>query len=228
MALEKNKTRTLVIATRNAHKVEEIRAILGEGFLYQTLNDYPGAPKVVEDADTFAGNAMKKAVELAEWLSNSQDIEALVLADDSGLEVDALGGAPGVHSARFAALEEKENPASAKIAANAMDAANNAKLLRLLRDVPEEQRSARFRCTLALVPVCSATEAERQAQLFDGTCEGRIDYAARGGKGFGYDPLFIPSGFQESFAQLGEEVKNRISHRAGALAKLRDWLKKNR
>src|ERR1039457_4897983 len=142
---------TLLIATRNAHKVGEIRAILGPRFQFLTLNDFPGAPKVVEDADTFAGNATKKAVELAKWVSSKHSTFNLqpstpnfVLADDSGLEVDALNGAPGVHSARFAALEKSEN---------SHDADNNAKLLRLLKNVPLEKRTARFRCVIALVPV---------------------------------------------------------------------------
>ena len=142
---------TLFIATRNAHKVGEIQAILGERFRYATLNDLPGAPKIVEDAPTFAGNATKKAVELARWLavgiSNlKSQISNLrwVLADDSGLEVDALNGAPGVRSARFAALDDGRP-------GNSTTPENNAKLLQLLKDV--EKRTARFRCVLALPPV---------------------------------------------------------------------------
>jgi len=131
-----------------------------------TLNDFPGTPKVVEDADTFAGNATKKAVELAHWICDNSKLD-FVLADDSGLEVDALNGAPGVHSARFAALDKSEN---------SHDADNNAKLLRLLKDVPLEKRTGRFRCVIALVavpagkiesasPVCFADDFE--AQVFD-------------------------------------------------------------
>jgi len=222
-----------LLSTRNPHKLSEIRAILGEQFRYLTLNDFPAAPKVVEDANTFAGNATKKAVELAQWLSVTRHPtldpqRVFVLADDSGLEVDALNGAPGVHSARFAALD------SAK-AGNAPDADNNAKLLRLLKDVPREKRTARFRCVIALTPlqadkavsaspVCFANELEMETELFDGACEGRIEFAPRGRGGFGYDPLFIPDGFEESFAELGEEAKNQISHRAKALAKLRQHL----
>ena len=223
---------TVVIATRNAHKVEEIRAILGNGFDFQTLRDFPNAPPVIEDANTFAGNATKKAVELARWLAtqpatfNLQPSTAsFVLADDSGLEVDALNGAPGVHSARFAA-------ADAHTEGNTPDADNNAKLLRLLKEVPSEKRTARFRCVIALTPivhagstsaspVCAADERELQTELFDGACEGRIQFTASGAKGFGYDPLFAPNGFNQSFAQLGEDVKNQISHRAKALEKLR-------
>jgi XTP/dITP diphosphohydrolase len=202
---------TLVIATRNRHKVQEIRAVLGEGLPYLTLNDYPDAPTVLEDADTFTGNATKKALELAHWLAGQRTAsggdKALVLADDSGLEVDALNGAPGVVSARFAALDTGQ-------AGNSTDAENTAKLLRLLRDVPAEIRTARFRCVVAL----AAVSHHGLPQLFEGVCEGRILFAPRGTAGFGYDPVFEPIGFHESFAELGEGVKNRISHRARALA----------
>lgn len=165
----------LLIATRNAHKVGEIQAILGPDFRCLTLKEFPAAPPVVEDADTFAGNATKKAVELARWLATDNaklkiknSKPDFVLADDSGLEVDVLDGAPGVHSARFAALDKSEN---------SHDADNNAKLLRLLKDVPLEKRTGRFRCVIALVPVpeprvesaspvCYADELE--AQIFSG------------------------------------------------------------
>lgn len=216
---------TLLIATRNAHKVAEIQAILGPDFRCLTLKEFPGAPAVVEDADTFAGNAAKKAVELARWLAANPPSALrppqFVLADDSGLEVDALNGAPGVHSARFAALDKNEN---------SPDADNNAKLLRLLKDVPLEKRTGRFRCVLAVVrvpearienssPVCFADEFT--PQFFDGACAGVIQAAASGAGGFGYDPLFVPDGFRQSFAELGEDIKNRLSHRAQALMKLK-------
>jgi XTP/dITP diphosphohydrolase len=212
---------TIVIATRNTHKVDEIRSILGGSFQFLTLNDYPDAPKVVEDAPTFASNAAKKAVELAQWLAKVQSSKfevqgstVFVLADDSGLEVDALDGAPGVHSARFAALDSAKS-------GNTPDADNNAKLLRLLKDVPPEKRTARFRCVIALVQVQSPKSTVHSPQLFDGACEGRIGFAPRGKNGFGYDPLFVPVGFQQTFAELGEDVKNRLSHRAKALEKLK-------
>jgi len=211
---------TLLIATRNAHKVGEIRAILGDKFRYLTLNDFPNAPAVLEDADTFAGNATKKAVELATWLSgigsSMLDVRCsmfFVLADDSGLEVDALGGRPGVHSARFAALDSGKP-------GNSSAAENNAKLLRQLKDVPAEKRIARFQCVIALVAVDSQS-AIRNPQLFDGAYEGRIGFAPRGKNGFGYDPLFVPVGFEQSFAELDEDVKNKLSHRARALEKLK-------
>lgn len=224
---------TLLIATRNAHKVGEIQAILGAPFRCLTLKEFPDAPAVVEDADTFAGNATKKALELAKWLAEKHSTFNIqhptpdfVLADDSGLEVDALLGAPGVHSARFAALDKSEN---------SRDTDNNSKLLRLLKDLPQEKRSARFRCVIALAPipdgntesaspVCFADKFE--AQLFDGACEGQIQSSPRGQGGFGYDPLFVPDGFTQSFAELGEDVKNKLSHRAKALAKLKAYFSK--
>ena len=264
--------KTLVIATRNAHKVGEIRAILGAGFHCLTLNDLPSSPEVIEDAGTFAGNATKKAVVLATWLRDTwtrtepeeteiteartlfpplapvstalfslspsdgerigvrgiggvfhelaQKDRLYVLADDSGLEVDALNGAPGVRSARFAALDTGQP-------GNSSTAENNAKLLRLLGDLPLDQRTARFRCVLALTPVprptggMKAEEGRMQTELFEGTCEGRIDVAPRGRCGFGYDPLFVPAGYDRTFGELDEAIKNKLSHRARALALLR-------
>jgi XTP/dITP diphosphohydrolase len=222
---------TIVLATNNAHKVGEIRAILGEQFRFRTLTDFPNPPKVVEDAASFAGNATKKAVELAKYLSGgAYEFSTYVLADDSGLEVDALNGAPGVHSARFAAVEHG-------LKGNSSDAENRAKLLRLLKDVPAERRTARFRCVLALTPleklenhgaspVCYAVDFEIQTELFEGACEGRIEFTERGQGGFGYDSLFTPSGYAQTFGELAEEVKNRLSHRAKALEKLEKRLKR--
>ena len=213
----------LVIATRNAHKVEEIRAILGGAFEYLTLRDLHGAPEAIEDADTFEGNAAKKAATLASWLTSKNQADALVLADDSGLEVDALNGAPGVHSARFAALDD---PTFAP-GKNSPDRANNEKLLRLLAKVPEAKRTARFRCALALIAVPTSPASVEQlaatARFFSGACEGRIAFAPSGSGGFGYDPLFMPVGHERSFAELGEDVKNRMSHRANALEQLRNY-----
>lgn len=213
----------LFLATRNAHKVSELVAMVGKSMEVKSLCDAPGAPAVVEDANTFAGNATKKAVSLAQWLAAGGEKEFHVLADDSGLEVDVLGGAPGVHSARFAALD-------AGTVGNSSDAENNLKLLRLLAGQAKPWR-ARFRCALALTPgseaaaegfsaVCLANEAELGTMIFEGACEGEIKPAARGAHGFGYDPLFVPAGFTETFAELGEEIKNRISHRAKAMEKL--------
>ena len=219
-----------VIATRNRHKVGEIAAVLGPDFRYLMLADLPGAPAVIEDAATFAGNAAKKAVALARWRAGRPPAGEgmLVLADDSGLEVDALAGAPGVFSARFAAMDAGQ-------AGNSTDAENNAKLLRLLAGVPPERRTARFRCAIAVAPVsapgrepsspvCYADEIELATRVFEGVCEGRILLSPRGGHGFGYDPLFQPDGFEQTFAELGEAVKNGISHRARALARVKAWL----
>ena len=213
----------LLLATRNLHKVEEIRTMLGGHFECMSLREFPGAPEVVEDAPSFEGNARKKAETLAQWLRQPQGAEsesergiAFVLADDSGLEVDALDGAPGVRSARFSADESGD-------AGNSADADNNAKLLRLLSKTPLEQRSARFRCVIALISV-HPEGANRCFQCFDGACEGRIGFEAKGDHGFGYDPLFVPNGFEQTFAQLGEETKNRISHRSKALQQLKSAL----
>lgn len=194
---------TVLIATHNRHKLEEIRQIFALPSLKLVAADeVPGLPEeVVEDADTFEGNALKKARELCAasglW----------TLADDSGLEVEALGNAPGVHSARYAG--EPHN-----------DAANNAKLLRNLADATN--RRARFRCAIAL---CAP---DGRAWTVEGRCEGTIISEARGANGFGYDPLFVPDGFEKTFAELDSATKNAISHRGRALRAAaqawRDWL----
>jgi XTP/dITP diphosphohydrolase len=215
---------TLLVATRNAHKVAEIRQILSHHWRCLSQLDFPGAPAIVEDAASFAGNARKKAEGLAAWLAGhpeltpdkADDAPFYILADDSGLEVDALAGAPGVHSARFA-VAKTGGPA------NALDAANNAKLLRLLMGVPPARRTARFRCVLALAPL-RPPPVGHATLLFEGSCEGRIGLSPAGTGGFGYDPLFLPEGCTQSLAELGESVKNTISHRARALQKLRDYL----
>ena len=223
----------LAMATRNAHKAGEIQALLGNRFGYWTLASFPGAPQTAEDASTFEGNARKKALELARWLAGqplpqANGKEWLVLADDSGLEVDALNGAPGIYSARFAAGEGVST-------GNSPDADNNAKLLRLLAAVPLEKRTARFRCVIALAAVTPASslpkpfdrlfpQSPESVLLFGGACEGRLAFEPKGQGGFGYDPLFVPDGYTESFAQLGETVKNRISHRAQALGQIRTRL----
>ena len=214
---------TLLIATRNRHKAGEIQAILGAEVECLTMNEFPTAPSLVEDARTFAGNAARKAQQLAQWLSTflhdpfrNPHPPGFVLADDSGLEVDALDGAPGVYSARFAAMD-------AGAAGNSSDAENNAKLLRLLAAVPLEKRTARFRCVLALVEL-AAPGSIGSPRLFEGACEGRIQFAPSGAGGFGYDPLFVPAGFTQSFAELSANAKNQLSHRAQALAGLREWL----
>lgn len=219
---------TLVLATRNRHKVEEIRAILGEGLRYRVLPDWPDAPELLETGRTFAENATLKATQVLAWLArravNSGEPDPgtpwWVLADDSGLEVDALGGAPGVDSARFAALDTGTP-------GNSPDAENNAKLLRLLAGVPAERRTARFRCVLALARWPDPLPVE-PVRLFEGVCEGRIRQTPSGTHGFGYDPLFVPEGYDLTFAELGSDIKNRISHRARALDALARWWTQHR
>lgn len=182
----------LVIATRNRHKLEEIHAIFPiPGLELLSAFDFPDVPDVEETGSTFAANAELKARALA------QATGLWSMADDSGLEVDALGGAPGVYSARFAG-----EPVSYE--------ANNEKLMRMLEG--HTNRKARFRCALALV--------SPDGELFavEGCCEGSIIDQRRGSGGFGYDPLFLPAGEMMTFAEMPSEQKNRISHRGRALA----------
>ena len=182
----------LILATRNAGKVKEIRHILGTEIQVRSLADFPNAPEVIEDGDTFEANAAKKALEIA------RHTNSFALADDSGLEVDALNGAPGVYSARFAGE-------------NATDADNNHKLLELLKNIPPEKRTARFRCVIAIAT------PEGTVHTAAGTCEGQISQTFRGARSFGYDPLFFVPEFNLTFAELPLEDKNRISHRGRAL-----------
>ena len=188
----------LIVATRNAHKTREIQRILGPDFAVSDLSGHPEIPEAVESAKTFEENAVLKAI------ATSRQLPDLVIADDSGLEVDALGGAPGVYSARYAGSD-------------ATDQQNIDKLLRQLArtGATENQRSARFRCVLALA---------RDRQIlgtFEGVVEGGIADLPRGRGGFGYDPVFLPKGFDQTFGELPVGVKNRISHRAQAIRALR-------
>ena len=184
---------TLTLASRNRHKAEEIAAILPPYFTVKTLADYPELPEIEETGTTFAANAELKACGI------SALIPGWVLADDSGLCVDALDGAPGVYSARYAG--EHGN-----------DAANNAKLLNDLAALPADTpRTARFMCAM-----CLAEQGNIKAEVC-GKVEGRIALAPAGANGFGYDPLFIPNGYSCTMAELAAEVKNEISHRADAL-----------
>ncbi|MDD5261718.1 MAG: RdgB/HAM1 family non-canonical purine NTP pyrophosphatase, partial [Methylacidiphilales bacterium] len=185
--------KTLLIATKNQGKAREFREMLGSGWKVLTMADLPGRPAVVEDGATFEENAIKKALEVGRMEN------CLVLADDSGLEVDALGGAPGVYSARFAG-----EPAN--------DAKNNTLLLRKLMGVQVSRRGAQFRCVLALA------KGKKLLHTVEGICRGRILTLPKGSGGFGYDPLFVPNGYSESFAQLGAEAKHQLSHRGKAMA----------
>lgn len=194
---------TLLVATHNAHKTGEIRTILGDLFdEISDLTSIPGMEPPVEDGNSFAENSAIKA------LAASRDRpDAWVLSDDSGLEVDALDGAPGIYSSRFSGE-------------NATDASNREKLLEELArpEVADRPRTARFRC------VVSIARAEQVIAQFDGTVEGRIANAMTGEEGFGYDPLFVPEGYDHSFGELSEEIKNRMSHRGRALEKFRAWM----
>jgi len=189
----------LMVATRNRHKSDEIRAMAGERFEVVDANDIDGLPEIEETGSTFLENATLKAVGI------SQCVEGLVLSDDSGLEVDELGGKPGVWSSSFGG-EEGNHPL------------NNERMLREMDGVPADRRMARFRCVMVV-----ARGGEVLAD-FSGAVEGRIIGEMRGDGGFGYDPLFVPEGFEQSFAQLGGEVKNQLSHRARALQKVVAWL----
>ena len=192
----------LVVATRNKGKIQEITALLGGLVDHVSCTaDYADFPETVEDGATFAENALKKAREAAAFSGLP------ALADDSGLVVDALGGSPGVFSARFAGDD-------------ASDSANNGKLLSACKDVPEDRRQAAFVCVLAFVT------PEGVEQLFTGTVAGRILFEARGEGGFGYDPLFLVDGFERSMAELALTEKNAVSHRARAFLKFREYLER--
>ena len=186
----------LIVATRNAHKTREIQRILGADFTVSDLSAYPETSETVESGKTFEENAVLKAT------AASRQLPGLVVADDSGLEVDALGGAPGIYSARYAAP-------------NATDKQNIDKLLAELARIERAKRSARFCCVIALA---------REGKLlgtFEGVVEGMIVDSPRGRGGFGYDPVFMPTEFGKTFGQLSPTEKDQVSHRARALEKLR-------
>ena len=198
----------LIIATRNAHKTREFAEILGDEFEVSDLSKVANVSAIKETGRTFAENAILKAVDASQLRSASG---GLVVADDSGLEVDALNGAPGIYSARYAGE-------------NASDEANVDKLLRAVsrQNVPASKRTARFRCVIALA------RAGKLLGTFEGTVDGVIVDLARGRNGFGYDPIFVPNGFGKTFAELPAEIKNKISHRAKAIASLPEALRSNR
>lgn len=189
----------LLIATKNAHKTVEIAAMLA-GWEVSDLTAHPDIPAPEETGTTFAENATIKAI------AASRRFAGLVLSDDSGLEVDALGGAPGVTSARYAGP-------------GATDADHRERLLSELARADGRTRTARFHCVMALA------RNGVVLGLFDGAVEGRIIDTEKGGGGFGYDPLFVPEGFSETFGELSVEIKNRLSHRARALSKVVSFLK---
>lgn len=192
----------LHLASGNPHKAAELQALAdasGVAIEIVSARAIGGMPPVVEDTGTFAGNARKKALALRGILPP----EAWVVADDSGLCVDALSGGPGVESAYYAGPLGDAT-------------ANLGKLVSAMRDVPAEQRGAHFICVLFVA-------GPGGEHLFEGRCHGCLEREPRGAAGFGYDPLFVPDGFDRTYAELGEPEKNRISHRARAWAKLAAW-----
>ena len=200
----------ILIATSNPGKLRDFAgAAAPHGIEITGIPDFCSLPLVVEDGQTFEANARKKAEEYSQYAPGE-----IVVADDSGLEVDPLGGAPGVHSARYAA----DQPHLAD--ENTDDEANNARLLRELRKVPREKRTGRFVCVLA------AAQDGKTLATFRGTAEGVIRDAPRGSNGFGYDPLFYFPQIQKTFAELSAEEKAQYSHRGAAFRQLLDWYKR--
>jgi XTP/dITP diphosphohydrolase len=204
----------IVFATNNQHKLSEIRSILGESIEVLSLKDIGCDVDIPETGKTLEENALQKA----QYVYDHYHIS--VFADDTGLEVDALNGAPGIYSARYASMEAGAHEASHDAEAN---------MSRLLRELGENNnRRARFRTVIALilkkdVCPCGCTSI-KEIHQFEGIVEGQIIKERRGGEGFGYDPIFQPDGYEETFAELGMEIKNHISHRARAVKKLADFL----
>jgi XTP/dITP diphosphohydrolase len=193
----------IVLATRNKKKIEEIKRITVDlPVTILSLDNFPGCPETVEDRGTFEGNAVKKALEVCRCTGKS------ALADDSGLEVDALGGAPGVYSARYAGVTDGGN-----------DVRNYEKLLSELSNVPDHKRGARFVCCMALA------FPDGTVKTFFGYAEGCIGREPRGTSGFGYDPVFIPEGHKRTFAEMAGDEKDLLSHRGKAIEKLANFLR---
>ncbi|MBO5538905.1 MAG: non-canonical purine NTP diphosphatase [Prevotella sp.] len=195
----------IVFATNNAHKLDEIRQILGSRFQVLSLNDIDCHDEIPEDHDTLEENSRQKA----EYIFSKYHIDCF--ADDTGLEVEALNGEPGVHSARYAEGTDHDSEA------------NMRKLLQRLGEDPN--RRARFRTVITLIE-SGVGEDEKKETLFEGIVEGAIAFEKKGSEGFGYDPVFVPEGYTQSFAQLGVDIKNTISHRARAVEKLAAYLMK--
>lgn len=195
----------IVAATKNRHKIQEIEAITQEFGMLIISRDEAGVSdiEINEDGETFEENSYKKAFEIMKLCNN------ITIADDSGLEVDCLDGAPGVYSARFAGKDGDDD-------------ANNRKLTELIKDVPYEQRTGRFVSVITMVFPDGETISAR------GEVEGHLLTEKRGTSGFGYDPLFVPEGYDRTFGELGPEIKNSISHRSRALARLRELLDRRR
>ena len=208
----------IVFATNNAHKLSEIRSILGESIEVLSLKDIGCDVDIPETGTTLEANALQKA----HYIYDHYHIDCF--ADDTGLEVDALDGAPGVYSARYASLPD--NPVKSDSASHDAEA-NMTRLLYELQN--EDNRKARFRTVIALIQKknvcpCGCTSI-KEIHMFDGVVEGEIIRERRGGEGFGYDPIFQPEGYNQTFAELGMDIKNHISHRARAVQKLCEFLK---
>jgi len=195
-------SKEILVATKNKHKLIEISKLLvGLEITLKNLDDYENTPEVIEDKESFIENAAKKAIEYSKFTG----IPAL--ADDSGLEVDVLDGRPGVQSARYAGEEQD-------------DSKNISKLIDVLDGVPPDKRTARFKCLVVLA------QNDNVLATAEGTCEGMITFSPAGEYGFGYDPVFIPKGYDKTFSELGAEVKDKISHRAIAFNKMAEIIKK--
>lgn len=188
--------KSLVFATNNKHKLQEVSEILGEQIKILTLKDIQCEEEIPETSDTIQGNAHQKA----NYIYTKYQVDCF--ADDTGLEVEALDGAPGVYSARYAGTAHDSQ-------------ANRQKLLNEMRD--KENRNAQFRTAILLI-------LDGKKHLFEGTVKGTITHTEKGADGFGYDSIFIPEGYDKTFAELGEEIKNKISHRAKAVKKLAKFL----
>jgi len=192
----------LVVATKNKKKLKEIKEILPDLNLKVTsLADYPRSPRIIENGKTFKENAIKKAVKIARFT------QRLTLGEDSGLEVEALKGAPGIYSSRFSGIP------ACRTDRDKNDLKNNLKLLKLLNDSPLRKRKARYVCAVALA------DKNGLVGVVEGRCSGLIGFELKGNFGFGYDPLFIIPKYRKTFAQLGPRIKHKISHRYRALKK---------
>ena len=206
----------IVFATNNAHKLSEIRNILGDSIEVLSLKDIGCDVDIPETGTTLEDNALQKA----QYIYDHYHMDCF--ADDTGLEVEALNGAPGIYSARYASMD------STTTAASHDSKANMARLLKELGN--HNNRKARFRTVIALIQkkdVCSCgCTSIKEVHKFEGIVEGQIIRERRGGEGFGYDPIFQPDGYDQTFAELGMDIKNHISHRARAVQKLADYLKK--
>jgi XTP/dITP diphosphohydrolase len=192
----------LLVATKNKKKLAEIKEILkGLNLKFSSLADYKKAPRILENGKTFQENAVKKAVKIARFAKK------LTLGEDSGLCVDALAGAPGVYSSRFSGKAKS-------------DLRNNLKLLKLLKGLPREKRKAHYVCAVALA------DQKGLIRMVGGRCHGFIGFARKGSCGFGYDPLFVIPKYKKTFAQLGEKIKHKMSHRYHALKKAKKIIEK--